>query len=295
MVDSGRGFMDFKSNYSDRYDSSFQFHIEDILIRNENISFNLREAIQIIHVKSGRIYYTNSPQLKSISDCSLMVIPQYCDSNIRAARNSDIMRMTFSPPFLKDIESMVSQQKTRDFPDMSELFSSDKISVQNLNRESNLIIHEIFFEIFKEYSRKNPGYQLMIRAKFVEFLLLLNRLNAEKNAQGISKNKQQVIEKILKYIQENCDTEFRLEEMALQCNMNPSYFCRIFREQAGVPVFQYINQVRIQKACSLLKRTNISIIEIAFSVGYQNLSFFNRCFKRIMRMSPRQYRQMIRK
>ena len=135
----------------------------------------------------------------------------------------------------------------------------------------------------------------MIRMKFVEFLLLLKRIKIEGNPVEIIKSKRHEINDIIQYIQENYYEEFYLNKLAQQCGMNPTYFCRAFKEQAGMPLFQYINHIRIQKACHLLKRTSRQIIDIAYEVGYQNLSFFNRYFRKIIDMSPREYRYMIQK
>lgn len=135
----------------------------------------------------------------------------------------------------------------------------------------------------------------MIRMKFAEFLLMLNRIKIEGNPVEIIKSKKHEINDIIAYIQENYHKDFHLNKLAQQCGMNPTYFSRAFKEQAGMPLFQYLNHIRIKKACQLLKRTNVPIIEIAYEVGYQNISFFNRYFRRIMQMSPREYRHMIQK
>ena len=70
------------------------------------------------------------------------------------------------------------------------------------------------------------------------------------------------------------------------CGLNPSYFSRAFKREIGVSVFELINSVRIQKACVMLKRTDMPIIEVAYAVGYNNISFFNRYFRKIMNASP---------
>jgi hypothetical protein len=70
---------------------------------------------------------------------------------------------------------------------------------------------------------------------------------------------------------------------------------RLFARQTGMHMFEYLNRVRIQKSCLLLKRSSMSIVEIAFAVGCNNLSHFNRYFRRIMEMSPRAYRNSRKK
>ena len=79
--------------------------------------------------------------------------------------------------------------------------------------------------------------------------------------------------------------------MAARCALNPGYFSRAFRDEAGMPMFKVINTIRAQKACMLFKRSDMPILEIANAVGHNNVSFFNRYFKKIIKTSPRDYRK----
>ena len=72
--------------------------------------------------------------------------------------------------------------------------------------------------------------------------------------------------------------------------MNTSDFSRRFKDLAGCPLFEFINRQRIKRACAMLKSSKLSIVEIALKVGYNNLSFFNRYFLRIMGVTPRAYK-----
>ena len=63
--------------------------------------------------------------------------------------------------------------------------------------------------------------------------------------------------------------------------MSPASFSREFKGLSGSPLFEFINKVRIHKACSLLKHSDASVTAIAMDVGYNNVSFFNRYFRRI--------------
>ena len=84
-----------------------------------------------------------------------------------------------------------------------------------------------------------------------------------------------------------------LDELARRFGVNPSYLSRSFTEKTGAPLFDYINRIRIRKACILLKRSDLNILEIAYSVGYHNPSHFNRSFKKIMGIAPRDYRKSL--
>jgi AraC-like DNA-binding protein len=92
------------------------------------------------------------------------------------------------------------------------------------------------------------------------------------------------------YIRDRYAEELSLPDIAAHFGLNPSYLSRLFTRHTGKHLFEYLNTLRIQKSCLLLKRSSMSIVEIAFSVGYNNLSHFNRYFRRVMVMSPREFR-----
>jgi len=92
------------------------------------------------------------------------------------------------------------------------------------------------------------------------------------------------------YIDTNFSQSFSVDFFVDKCAMNASDFSRRFKQLAACPLFEYINRQRVRRACILLKTSKASILEIADQVGYNNLSFFNRYFLRIMGCSPRDYR-----
>ncbi len=82
-----------------------------------------------------------------------------------------------------------------------------------------------------------------------------------------------------------------LDGLAKMMQTSPTHLSRVFRRQVGIPLFEYINQVRIRQACLLLRRTGATITEVAIEVGYNNISHFNRSFRKLMHCSPRDYRR----
>ena len=93
-----------------------------------------------------------------------------------------------------------------------------------------------------------------------------------------------------RFLHERYADTLTLPGIAERFGFNPSYFSRLFHRQAGLTLVEYLNGIRIRRSCVLLKRTSLGVLEIAFSVGYNNLSHFNRYFRRIVGMSPREYR-----
>ncbi len=102
------------------------------------------------------------------------------------------------------------------------------------------------------------------------------------------------INDIIHFIRKNFDGNYTLDDLASRCALNSSYFSRAFKETAGVPLFEFINRLRIERACQLLKSSDMTILDIAYSVGYNNISFFNRYFKKLHFISPGEYRRRIK-
>ena len=94
----------------------------------------------------------------------------------------------------------------------------------------------------------------------------------------------------LEYIKQNYMTTFSMDYLAELCGLSPTHFRRIFNLAMGRSPLEYLNTVRINKACYLLRSTENSILNISEDVGFHSISSFNRYFSRMIGMSPREYR-----
>jgi len=99
------------------------------------------------------------------------------------------------------------------------------------------------------------------------------------------------IAKARKFIHENLDQPLPLGQVARQAGLSESHFCRLFKDSAGLTLTDYVNRCRIDWAKRELLKPEARISEIAFLVGYQSLSQFNRSFVRIVGTSPTLYRR----
>lgn len=84
--------------------------------------------------------------------------------------------------------------------------------------------------------------------------------------------------------------DLSLTGIAEEMGVNPNYLSRSFSKEYGDSLISYINTVRLQAAAGLLKKTNLKNYEIAERVGYQNVEYFSRIFKKAMGMTPGEYR-----
>jgi AraC-like DNA-binding protein/ligand-binding sensor protein len=99
------------------------------------------------------------------------------------------------------------------------------------------------------------------------------------------------IAKARKYIHAHLDQPLPLGLVARQAGLSESHFCRLFKDSAGLTLTDYVNRCRIDWAKRELLKPEARISEIAFMIGYQSLSQFNRSFARIVGVSPTLYRR----
>lgn len=101
----------------------------------------------------------------------------------------------------------------------------------------------------------------------------------------------QRLDKIMHFINTNYQRKIGQEEIAARIGMTPAAFCRYFKEKTGKGFVFFINEMRIGYACKLLIENRLSISQICFECGFNNLSNFNRRFKRQTGISPGEYQQ----
>ena len=102
-----------------------------------------------------------------------------------------------------------------------------------------------------------------------------------------------IIKRAKEYIYEHHTEELSLARAAKAVNMSTFYFCKMFKKVTDINFTDYLSRVRIEKAKNLLLNPNLRVSEIAFEVGFQSLTHFNRVFKKLLGQSPTEYRAQL--
>jgi AraC-like DNA-binding protein len=99
-----------------------------------------------------------------------------------------------------------------------------------------------------------------------------------------------VITRAKAFIRQHQAEDLSLGQVAKAVNTSTFYFCKIFKKVTGINFTDYVSRVRIENARNLLLNPNLRVSEIAYEVGFQSLTHFNRVFKKIIGQSPTEYR-----
>lgn len=150
-------------------------------------------------------------------------------------------------------------------------------------------------KIADEHEEKKDGWQMIIKAALMLFLAELYRYykdNSELENPGKDFQKSyDRIRGVIEHINQNFGEKLTLDELAALAHMNKTYLSTYFKEVMHIGIFEYIEQIRINYACTLLKASQLSVTEISFETGFNSVSYFNRMFKRIVGVSPKEYRK----
>lgn len=146
-------------------------------------------------------------------------------------------------------------------------------------------------EQMDDLSKNKPaGYQMGIKGYLMLFLFHLYSNNTKVN-QLKPKKSLEKLKLVLEFIHNNYQKPITIEEIAEVCHYSPSHFMKFFKETMGCGFIQYLNDYRLTLAAKLLQTTDDSILNISEQTGFENLSYFNRLFKRKYNRTPTTYRE----
>ncbi len=101
------------------------------------------------------------------------------------------------------------------------------------------------------------------------------------------------IERAKRFIEKNLEKPLSLEEVSRESGMSRYHFARMFKAYTGMTFKTYHNEMRIEAAKALLQNGENRISEVCYAVGYNDLSYFNRVFRRYVGMSPSSYQKQL--
>lgn len=99
---------------------------------------------------------------------------------------------------------------------------------------------------------------------------------------------------VFRYVKEHYGEDISLRCIAAVANLTPQSFCRLFKNRTKKHFVEYLNEVRVSNACKLLMESDKSMSQVAFSCGYRTVSNFNKLFKKITGLTPKEYRKNTR-
>ncbi len=146
-------------------------------------------------------------------------------------------------------------------------------------------LRKIFDQINTLYKEASFGYELALKALLLQAVFLLLQFS-EKNTSPDIGTSSDKLKHVLDYIELHYAESISVSKLAGLCYFSDYYFMRFFKKHMNMTCVEYINNLRLEKSVELFEQGNSSILDVSLSVGFHNLSYFHRAFKKKYHMTP---------
>ena len=172
----------------------------------------------------------------------------------------------------------------------------DDIDVSGLRLKgivkSDKYVNECFREMYREYTNREKMSDMMLKSCAYRLVAYLGRnCSGEDSSASNDSQKLKRLYSLIEYISNNYAEKISTKDLAAYCFLSEEHLCRFFKNAVGKTVTEYINQYRVEKAAVLLFNTEETVGAIGASVGYDDVNYFSRVFKRIKGITPKEYRK----
>jgi AraC-like DNA-binding protein len=143
-------------------------------------------------------------------------------------------------------------------------------------------------EMEGECKEQNPGFEVVLRAKLQELIAYLSRIYT----QGNSTETQALLRvgEVIGAMEQKFSHDWNLTELAAIAHMSKNNLLKVFRKATSQTPIDYLMRLRIQRAMEMLQKSDHTITEIAFAVGFNDSNYFTRQFRKVNGLTPRQFR-----
>lgn len=256
---------------------------------------HIHEEIELIYFKRGKVYYDIDFSKYEVKGESILIINKNLVHGIQT--NND----NFGEGEIYIFNSNLLEGSIGDF------YSSKYINPL-INGEVNIpvvisyewnpslfiYLRNILLEISNLYKKQKNAYELKIKIRIMDFFAHLyeEEIISSKKTNVKEQEKRAKVEKIFYYIHENYEKNISIEDIGKLLSLSPSYCGKFFKKYTGIKFIDYLNSYRLTQGAQLLIHTDLPITEIAYKVGFENLSYFINSFKKYFNETPRNYRKL---
>ena len=147
-------------------------------------------------------------------------------------------------------------------------------------------------EILRVYRQNGRDACLLLKGKLMEVLYRFSvSLQESGHVKNVQLEESAQIKEALLYIHNRYTEPFSLNELAKTAKLSRGYFERLFKNIVGITPFTYIQQYRIEQSMVMLAMEDMNVSQVAIACGFNDFSYFTKCFRRYAQITPREYRK----
>ncbi|MCQ2798376.1 MAG: AraC family transcriptional regulator [Bacilli bacterium] len=171
---------------------------------------------------------------------------------------------------------------------------TDYLSEEELSK-----FREILVEAAIDYFREDDCYQLDVTSNIAKLLKICyqkipHKIISEEKKQNLKKRNQR-LQRIVSYVDDNFDSQIRLEDIALQEGLSPTHFSHLFSSSFGITFQEYVNTKRMEQCIRLMQNEEKTLLEISYEGGFSDPKYMNRMFLKTFGCTPKEFRSRLSK
>lgn len=271
-------------------DFLFEYYYEDVKkYKYGNINWHWHVEFEFLSVESGMLTCYIGTDMFSLEQGQSIFINSGVIHRFFASETCIVSNIVFPVEFL-------AKENSRIYEEYMKVFLEDDISyiIFQGKQEAEKGVQEQLEKLYQVCKIHNETWELDVYAivfSIWKFLFLLREkaiIMDRKRGKGI---KEIRFQKMNCFIEQNFFRKITLQEIAQSANISKSEALRCFQKIVNMTPIQYVNEYRLYRAKKLLLETNKTIMEISIMTGFESASYFNRLFKKIYKMTPKEMRQ----
>lgn len=257
----------------------------------EYFEAHAHEFAELVIVTGGKCLHVTGKESWVLTVGDVFVIAGACEHEYQNLEDLRLVNILYQPSQLKmhlmDLSSVAGYHALFTLQATRSSRSTIKGRL-HLNVKEMAQVIELTDRLEGELILREPGFGFMATATFMQLIGNLSRLyghSPSPDGKALLR-----IGEALSHLERSIHRDIDLAELAEIAHMSQRSFLRVFQSATGASPLAWVISQRINRACSLLRRTDQRITEIAFDVGFNDSNYFTRQFRKITGFSPREYR-----
>jgi AraC-like DNA-binding protein len=245
---------------------------------------------EICYVLGGGGRYFIEKQSYPMGPGDVFLVNDHEIHNI-VAEKTDRVTVMFSPHVLNLIPHVDGLSLRNLFVDRP----PDKSHLVRLEEREKDEVEALSLLLAREYDNRDRGFwAICLGCLSAQMGIVARAYYREHTATHVFSATEQLVQEMIGVIERHVTERLSLTELAARAGVSPSYFSTVFKKVTGIPLVSFINLKRLQKAKELLRTTELKVSAVSVESGFNDLSHFNRVFKRELDVSPLRYRRLSR-
>jgi AraC family transcriptional regulator, melibiose operon regulatory protein len=256
------------------------------------MQFHAHDSVEIMYVINGDCLVETKEASFKMMKGEFMLLDANIEHRLQVEKDK--------PCRMLNVEFDFTEEST-DLPSFGDIIQSNESLKQMIRFRLPYVVLKNSEEVYvtlksliMELDRNDSTENTLVYLLFDQLLIKLSRLFCEENRRDSGPGIIYVKKAVL-YMHQNYNKDIQIKDIAAAVNVHPGYLHRIFKNNKGCTIMDYLTRIRIEKAKSLLANTDIQITDLSDYIGISSRQYFSFVFKKHTGLSPSLYRKSIDK